>query len=698
SLADSVRSVLQHMRMHRLDLPLLLWAVSYGDTALVSDELAKFERIALLRSEELSGLLKTWHKPPRAHARGIRTKGAGAAVDRFAIDRVGDILEREMVAVGEYMRTNVAELSAEHLLSIKISEVKEAVKRLAPTVWSLVLRCSWTRRQAKKNTLKDPDTPVLFIISMASYSRSNRNNLLQRLIAIYLKSCGTAAKAFDTLNAIGLSMSQKWVYDALELIAKQKEAELQLEITRYPWLGSHDNLNFRHRVFEQRSDHHSSFDSGTAGTIYIIKDPNAVPPDAAAYRAQRALGSRNIITPAEILKLERLAAPRLAIRAQDAILQFLLATPEFDLPTYKHKDHLSLCPAPRPGQLRVEVEGNTTQYMLRTLHEEEASYDGNERVVEAWLGQLDIKTLEKQMHLGRNCIIPWVGDQLTTSRLRGISVFRCDDFNPFERRDWMLQQPGFFHTEFAFEHSLHEQYYGTRAGLGLIHAFEVLDRRGLQKPSTQGTFHHTFEEAFLHALEARIRNLFCVAGKVTSLGDLRSRSPEELRALAEHIHTHYGSSLALARLDAAPLPGQPPKPHDPLFRQNIMFTRDALDYLMLKQAIACGDVQTLEDLLPRLLFRFLGGSNKNYAIEICELLQGLNKEWPEDLKTFIRKYCWLVNTGKRKNSWIGFDRAQEHNVGDNKYTFAAMGPFATWDYLTKTSPSIPCQRDVKDHV
>jgi hypothetical protein len=30
--------------------------------------------------------------------------------------------------------------------------------------------------------------------------------------------------------------------------------------------------------------------------------------------------------------------------------------------------------------------------------------------------------------------------------------------------------------------------------------------------------------------------------------------------------------------------------------------------------------------------------------------------------------------------------------------FAATGPYAEWDYIGKTSASIPCQRKVKDHV
>ena len=33
-----------------------------------------------------------------------------------------------------------------------------------------------------------------------------------------------------------------------------------------------------------------------------------------------------------------------------------------------------------------------------------------------------------------------------------------------------------------------------------------------------------------------------------------------------------------------------------------------------------------------------------------------------------------------------------------KYTFAAKGPYASWDYIGETSASIPCQRKVKDHV
>src|SRR3984957_7234871 len=33
-----------------------------------------------------------------------------------------------------------------------------------------------------------------------------------------------------------------------------------------------------------------------------------------------------------------------------------------------------------------------------------------------------------------------------------------------------------------------------------------------------------------------------------------------------------------------------------------------------------------------------------------------------------------------------------------QHTFMTLGPFATWDFIHKTSASIPCQRKIKDHI
>ncbi|OBZ71473.1 hypothetical protein A0H81_08665 [Grifola frondosa] len=304
------------MRSKSLDLPLLLWALSWNVQDLIASPIAKYERTALMVSDELPDLLTKWHKSPRGHNQGIKTKGALQATTQFALDVVGQVVNKEMGAIGQLMRCSTEDLSEEELLAINWEDLKQAVRTRAPTIWSLLHRCAWVKKQ-QRNTMKDPNSIILYMISMASYSRSNRNNLCQRLIAIYLKSCGTAAKAFDTLHALGITMSQKWTYRGLEALSQNAHDSLLRDMDLHPYFLSHDNLNMKFRVFEQRSDHQSHFDSGTAGTVFIIKNPSAVRPSNPAFQARRAIGSKNPLNAMDILKLEMQAAPRLASRAID---------------------------------------------------------------------------------------------------------------------------------------------------------------------------------------------------------------------------------------------------------------------------------------------------------------------------------------------------------------------------------------------
>ena len=77
---------------------------------------------------------------------------------------------------------------------------------------------------------------------------------------------------------------------------------------------------------------------------------------------------------------------------------------------------------------------------------------------------------------------------------------------------------------------------------------------------------------------------------------------------------------------------QPEDECDELFWQVILWNRDALRYVDLSEAIRNGDVGIMEQMLPYLLFRFAGGKNSRYTIEILELLQCLHWEWPPDVK------------------------------------------------------------------
>ncbi|KAH9949025.1 hypothetical protein B0H21DRAFT_804739, partial [Amylocystis lapponica] len=474
-----VQKILRYMKELHLNLPLFLEALSWNVPELSSDANVRYARTALMVSEELPGILRNWYRPPRTHGRGIRTNGAREAFKNIAVDILSDVIQDEMDMLKPIMRSPQTELSESTLLDIHWPEMISDVQCAAPTLWGLLRMTAYTSRQAKKNKAKNPDASVLMMISIACFSRSHHLCKLPKLFAIYFKSCGLAAKAFDTLSALGICMSHKWMYRGINTISRAAKDALLADIHTLPWFGVHDNLNIAFRVQEQRLSNQGHFDSGTAGTIIVIKDPSAAFPDNRALQAQIATGGANPITYHDVLELEAAASVRIRQRAVHHILRILLDTPEFDLDSYKYLDSELLKPPPPVSQLPTGRQHATCQYMLNTVHIEEASYEGNDRVFQEWWRQLKLDSREEQKKTGLERTIIWAGDQLTVSRIRGLQKFRCEDRNSFERLAHLVKQFGWFHAQIALEHSLHSQFYLSRAGCGLVQAFELLNRKGL---------------------------------------------------------------------------------------------------------------------------------------------------------------------------------------------------------------------------
>ncbi|KAF9492602.1 hypothetical protein BDN71DRAFT_1483751 [Pleurotus eryngii] len=207
----------------------------------------------------------------------------------------------------------------------------------------------------------------------------------------------------------------------------------------------------------------------------------------------------------------------------------------------------------------------------------------------------------------------------------------------------------------AVANSLHGQYYGTSAGVdGLRHAFDLLEHKKLVTQSMKGPFWHHLDEALHHISEAHFRACWLKLGSVQSLAELTSKSPMQLQALATQILNNLASRNAVT---------------------------SAANYLW--DAIHAGDVGRMEDVLPTLL-------NSNHTIEVLELIQEMQKEWPESIRNYIKQNYWLVTWMGKPNSWMLFDLAQEENITDIKIVnYQALGPGGSMPYLMKVSPAIP---------
>lgn len=617
---------LTFMKNQKLDLALLLWNLT-NLSELVDNSVASFELTALLVSDELSSILESLHLRPRKHNQGIKRSAGRETIEDFAFSVVRKHLETEIYSLNPVMKLPAQSVTPDELLSVDMKSLITQTKRLAPRLWDLILNAAYTQEQRLRNTNKNPEPTVLYIICIALYTRSPQNAKLIKLISFYLMSCGLAAKAFDTLHAFGIAFSQKWAYNTVAQVSAHALASMRRDIKRNVFHISHDNLNIAFRVQEQRKNNQSHFDSGTAATIYLVSDKSILRPNNSRLQETRRAGHQNPIMALDILDLNCKAAPQLRNLIIHHILRILTSTAEFEFDSYSRKtDAIFDRPVSRQ-QLLCGRENRTVQYRLETIHQEESTLEGNDRILQYYLGALGLGSPLEQQKLGLEGVLTWSGDLLTQLRLQALQRMRMAENNSFERLDWLVPLFGFFHLMMAFAKSLHSQYYGTFSGLGLAHAFQLMGRKGLGKPSTKGNFHHTLEEALYHILYAHLRDIWKQVSGVSNLSELCTQTPADLRTLAEHIYEEYCTSSALHKLQS-----QSARKRDHVYEQTVMWSRDMLDYVVLNDAISQGDVATMEDMLPRLVFRFAGGKNHNYAAQTIELLQGLNREWPDDVK------------------------------------------------------------------
>lgn len=402
---------------------------------------------------------------------------------------------------------------------------------------------------------------------------------------------------------------------------------VQQMVQTLPFVITHNNINIPFCVFTQWLDSQSHFDSGTASIVFF--QPNApLEPPLSNWMLQEfhAQGHKSPLSTIEIFDLANAAAPSQLKRDVYRVLHYLLNSPDFQFSSYPHHNHSIFTPPPSINQLPIGDAHVICQFMLGTEHIEEASYDGNDQVMQAIIHQLGLDSVEEMQKTGLEQVTFWVGDQLTVECLCGLYKFHAQDCNSYDRLDWLKVVFGWFHPQMAFANSLHKQYLGTTAGRGLMHAFTLLERKGLQSVKTAGPFYQDLHDAIVCVAEAHFQACWKVVRKVDQLSDLQTKSPEELYALAMQIVQSLAASSSIEDIDLLPEDQQ-----DEELQNTILWNRDVLHYLDLDQGIWCGDVGVMEQSLPHLAFRFVGGGNSKYTIEVLELLQELLHKWPPEV-------------------------------------------------------------------
>ncbi|KAJ7165180.1 hypothetical protein C8R46DRAFT_1035784 [Mycena filopes] len=520
-------------------------ALSWGNPACTQDTSIRNARTRFLGSPELPSLLRRWHKPPRPpQSKDARPKGATSVMEQFAHECLLEDQPRHTAprfnlspipgpARASQCRMTIfrnifespagEDIKEEHLTGFSFSKTVKRVRETAPHLWHTLFCLARTKIQQQRSPNKNPANTILIVLAIFSYTRTSRRGRLQKLFAIYFKFRGLSAKGFDTLHAIGLTMSNKWTGDAVENISADSMVAMKKLMERFAWLMSYNNALITFRVFSQRVDKKTLHGSGTAGTVYIKRSAKLLPGEINRMLQEFWKdGMKNPLTGADIFKITVLADERRVPHILFLILLYLFQSPDFDFATYSGKNDPLLQKPASIRQLPFGKDHITLQYLLGTLNIPEASYEDNAQLIIEWLRQLNFHHPDAQKKLGIDQIMVIIPSRL----------------------DWLVVPPGWLHIQMAFANSLHKQHLRTSKGRGLSAAFDVLNRRGLQSSATQGPFFHDLSETLHIIAEAQVREVWLEVGKVKGLDELRRKSPTELINLAEKIVAEHASSAA----------------------------------------------------------------------------------------------------------------------------------------------------------
>ncbi|KAG6373120.1 hypothetical protein JVT61DRAFT_6722 [Boletus reticuloceps] len=146
----------------RLDLPLFLNLLSWGDTDCTTHPKIHYARTALMVSKELPSIIARWHQPPCSRtSTHHRARGGQITLERFAFTCVGTVIEKELDVIKDVLACPKEDLSMEDLTSLFIEDLILKLSALGfggtPKFWSVLLRLTRTERQKARNTEKNPD-------------------------------------------------------------------------------------------------------------------------------------------------------------------------------------------------------------------------------------------------------------------------------------------------------------------------------------------------------------------------------------------------------------------------------------------------------------------------------------------------------------------------------------------------------------
>ncbi|THU77690.1 hypothetical protein K435DRAFT_701848, partial [Dendrothele bispora CBS 962.96] len=552
------------------------------------------------------------------------------------------------------------------LENFSLVTLQAEIEECAPTLWWVLTKACETPEERRRSK----ELVFVTICAMISITRSQKANDFQVVVGLFLLGSGASKREMEVLAHAGLSVSYSSVIEHVKMLSKENQAIFRDVIKRLMCSVVWDNVNFAFRVESQRLHSKNHFDSGTSASLVVQYDPETKKNATHEIAPISMKPKRNTTKPEvdEPVCQSLLLPSNSQVQVLEQCLQWQLKKLALDhKPELSHlKKHLPKCP--EVDQIDLHI---TEHYPLPAMHIDESSLDGTAQVFEKLMENLELNDTSLEEH----GIIFTDGDLLTDSLIDKMESSRRNSSGAIKGMKAPVRRFGLFHCKMAGARMIVNEHWGKPnskwpGGLWWEHT-QLLKRTPISAGwQTKKAAPWKQSHELIHmSLAAHVLDGFRIhCGQDNFDNWANSSTVEEFDRVAKEVYDNLFTTKAYKKQRDAPSP-------DIVFKNNILYNRDALLYWLLVTSIKAGDIGRVVLVLRIWMVMML-----SIILLRCIYTNPLYR------KLFLHN--WLVNLSGKANAFKEIDLLQEHQNFWLKIIYIAKGVNQSWEWLSMISVCI----------
>ncbi|RXW23327.1 hypothetical protein EST38_g2525 [Candolleomyces aberdarensis] len=601
-------------------------------------------------------------------------------------------------------------------------DIKSYTARLssewAPIAMTIISAFS-TSQHVDKHTEKRQEKTALVqtmagLMCLGEYSRAN--NLVKRMMALYLYASGAQRQTINVLSKLGYSESySSLISSRLRRPRKRKQVSPEGSVpevtqaeppgegqrlgTLYQLSDSvraearavaatgkfgvvYDNINIAFSNSEQILGRHDTQENGTCATLFTLNGPVSTE-DLDLCALQESFLDAPPLDIHDIL---------LTAAEQQEFNRYLVATilrviVEFGGESFR-KFRGNMDDFQPQSELKLEPQ-QTKLFPLPAWNIDESSTIGNIQVVDAITDELKLKEHPEF----NNRVRFLAGDQLSIGRLRSIETLRAGHEEGYAGFFWSVNLLGLFHTNIADIHGFILTHFGKpNAGTSNPGSLSFHNTRLNRLPITLSSLppFRVCRDLIYVSLYARVLHCLLLVSNSQSLDDyMKSYGTwDQLVSHAQQIFDKFAQPNVVEDLRwkrrMSTIQGQPSQ-GDMVFENAILFMRDAIVSKEFADAIKTNDPGRIVLVLKHFSLSFRGNGRVKYAYEMLHIIHHIKHIWPASIRQISLNNMVLNPTGNPEGG-VPADLVQEHGNLLAKTKYKARGSNASWHFMFTVTP------------